>query len=152
MGLSKQPNRESRTPLTRTRRRLLFGGLIGAVWGVLAVTLWGPSQLSWKASGGGAGIMTRTFGALGYLAVTTTEVTLGGGRAAGSQRSWRVSPARAAATAAITVAVTFVGAVGFSLGVRRLPLLSRCDECGYDLRGLASARCPECGTPTGTPT
>ncbi|MCA9256096.1 MAG: hypothetical protein KDA33_10690 [Phycisphaerales bacterium] len=30
---------------------------------------------------------------------------------------------------------------------RRLSLAGRCAECGYDLRGGASNRCPECGAP-----
>jgi hypothetical protein len=49
-------------------------------------------------------------------------------------------------------AVGFLVAAGFKLSryrregreLRRLQ--GRCEECGYDLRGLPEPRCPECGT------
>jgi hypothetical protein len=31
----------------------------------------------------------------------------------------------------------------------RLATQPRCDQCGYDLTGNVSGKCPECGTPTG---
>jgi len=40
------------------------------------------------------------------------------------------------------------GAAAWSLRPRH-PKLGCCRECGYDLRGNVSGRCPECGTPTG---
>jgi len=50
----------------------------------------------------------------------------------------------------ITLAMTIV-ALSVAMRVQRyvsrpINSWSRCDECGYDLRGISTNRCPECGT------
>lgn len=49
----------------------------------------------------------------------------------------------------VAVAVGTLGLVLFAC--ERIVLIERraftCTKCGYDLQGLPTARCPECGTP-----
>ncbi|MCP4251307.1 MAG: hypothetical protein GY778_30090 [bacterium] len=48
--------------------------------------------------------------------------------------------------ATVTVATATPGVlVAVLVATRRKPRPGRCDQCGYDLTGNVSGRCPECG-------
>ena len=41
---------------------------------------------------------------------------------------------------------TGFGAIFFGICAKPIQVAGRCDQCGYDLTGNQSGRCPECGT------
>jgi hypothetical protein len=139
--MSGSPARTSTTPL-RPQRRLTIAIVLAVTWSATMVALWAPVTYRWTAPGGGSA--TVRVGLIPYARWERPAPP-------GSPASVTIIPRGLAATSAITVAALGLHIVTYRLVRRRwiLPAqhIDRCDECGYDLRGIDVDRCPECGEP-----
>jgi hypothetical protein len=129
---------------TRPQRRMMWLVSASGVWAVALVMLLSSSGVSWTA-GGGAFTVRRSYGALDYLVTERAGVRLGqrGGSGGPTTYDWRAG--RLAATLVLAGIATWLSVLMYRWGMTRDPLVGRCDECGYDLRGSAGGVCPECG-------
>ncbi len=91
-------------------------------------------------------------------------VGAGGCAVAAVQLVWMTVASHRAAASLGYILMAIVAAFGCSYFVRRIRAISkeldhsrldahamRCVQCGYDVRGLSSGSCPECGAPLPAP-
>ena len=153
---------EPRPPrrFTRSRRRLVFGVLIGLGWIPAQLLIWGARAETYVANSAPAsgpttptttiGTRTTTFGLFRYATRTTTNAVLGATPPPGSpapDSTWDVHALRVASSTFVALTLVVVAIHMVRVLSRLGTLVGHCDACGYDLVAVTSARCPECGTP-----
>lgn len=111
--------------------------------------LWNQRLYAWSGSPAG-GTIVREFGMIRCLTVTTRVTGPFGSPAQQTitGREWRWRIGAVAVNAAISIALTVTLGWWCRRMVRTDRLIGLCDECGYDLTGLHSEQCPECGAKT----
>jgi hypothetical protein len=139
--------------LTRPKRRLIFlavsAALIGLVaWAVLlprSTTRYAPALSGWPVVSEGE----KSFhyhGSTRWLIVERRDLRpVALGQPGRVERRYRINPP-GLMEALVLIGLSVVACVwAHRRLVRRLTLDGYCDWCGYDLSGLDSGRCPECG-------
>ncbi len=146
---------------TRPRRKRAYGVAIWLLYLAATAALWGIKRQSWIAYSevpyfsamnfpGHSGRHSAVFGLLSYLTIDQDMVDPDGQLVSGGDPivQWNWNQRAVIWSSAYTV----LGAVAAYVLIRVLTTRGRlegwCDECGYDLTALESARCPECGQPT----
>ncbi len=128
--------------LTRPKRAIIFALLGLVIWtavvvGVLAEPLLlGPSA----RQGGLVGVQSH-YNTLGKLPLYSIEQEVVGK----TMRVRSIEPHFGVLFAAAVMGVAGLGCVRLAQWGARRRLTDRCDECGYDLQGIDSTQCPECG-------
>ena len=114
-------------------------GLVLILWFTL-----GSYRIMWTMQTTSA-VETRTFGMVPWL--TLTRHTTGPMTpTAVTSRDWNWHVGGLCIDAAVAAAATYVLYLICRRGIYKVRLVGQCDECGYDLTGLWSDACPECGT------
>ena len=135
-----------RRELTRRQRarRYFIALVLPAV--VLLFLIWGPRRYA-ASDDGQLYVAVTAWGAFPYFEMSEAGAVGTGGtpvpQTRGERFVWQGIPK--------CLAITLI-LEGLLLALHRAivaagRLRGRCDECGYDLRGLSSIRCPECGHP-----
>jgi hypothetical protein len=126
--------------LTRPRRRRLAIAAILMFSVIVAAFLWGPAGNNVIPVSSGASRGEHWFGVFEYAqwwwaidrrGVVNMELKL---------RPWNF-----AATAGMTLLWIILARIAYHMMIANGRSDYLCDECGYDLRGGDSDRCPECG-------
>lgn len=93
----------------------------------------------------------REYGIIRYLRITTESTGPRGTPQTTTLVDWVWQPV--AVVVNIVVAATLIALLRWLCwrSVRKDRLVGLCDECGYDLTGLQSNACPECGSPIDEP-
>ena len=136
-----------RRELTRRQRarRYFIALVLPAV--VLLYLVWGPRLYAVTSGDGYHYEAVTAWGAFPYFEMSELGSVGTSGtpvpQTRGERFTWQGIPK--------CLAITLI-LEGLLLGLHRAVvaagrLRGRCDECGYDLRGLSSSRCPECGHP-----
>ncbi|MHC4992474.1 MAG: hypothetical protein ACYTGC_15990 [Planctomycetota bacterium] len=142
-------------PFTRPRRQLVFGSIAAVI--TAAVTygvLWKQSDPRYATFLSGWPVMSEgeksyvAYGATEWLIVHRNQWRGNDGRLR-TERRYHVNPQGLMPTLVILAGGICVCVWTHRRLVHRLTLSGYCDWCGYDLRALESARCPECGTSIG---
>jgi hypothetical protein len=138
--------------LTRPQRKRLAWVLFVVGFAAIAFMIWNQRLYAWTGWTGG-GQITREFGLLRYLTITQQVSGPFGSRASQTivASDWRWQPMNVAINGAITLVVGVLLAWRCGRMIRKERLIGTCDECGYDLTGLHSAECPECGANVSAP-
>lgn len=134
--------------LTRPQRKSLFIATMVMAWLTVALWLAGStmhSMTQMPSSGTTVIETTHKYGAPVFLIVSTVEVKDGSGTIT-SETTWTWKPLRVGFIASTLVIAAVVCVFGYRALMKRWRVAPHlCDECGYDLTGVASAMCPECG-------
>jgi len=113
----------------------------------LVVILWftlGSYRFTWTVNTASA-LETRIFGMVPWL--TMSRQTTGPMTAmTTTNRDWDVHGGGLIIDILVALALTLILYVICRRGIYKVRLVGQCDECGYDLTGLWSDVCPECGT------
>ena len=144
-------NATKASQLTKPQRRTVYAVLLALAWCVLAFALLGASYHRWVFStdsrNPASGIATDEIGQPVYLVITQTNIAITGQPLAGpSVTTWDWRPAPLVIIAAILVVASIAMRFSYLRLVNRARIAAHlCDECGYDLTGVPSPKCPECG-------
>jgi len=147
---------------TRPRRKRTYGVAIWLLYLAATAVTWGIKRESWIAYSevpyfsamnfpGNSGRRTSVFGLRSYLTIDRDMVDSTGKLVSAGDPlvRWNWNRREVIWSGAYTLA----GAAGAYVLARVLIARGRlrgwCDECGYDLTGLESGRCPECGMNVG---
>src|SRR5687768_14794525 len=135
-----------RRELTRRQRARRYFIVLVLPAVVLLYLTWGPRRYAVSADGYHYEPVTA-LGAFPYLELRGAGAVGTGGGPMGQARSatfiWEGIPKCFAVTLILEGLLIALHRAVVAAGRLR----GRCDECGYDLRGLSSSRCPECGHP-----
>lgn len=133
-------------PMTRPQRTNLAWTMFAIGLALLLWMIWNQRLYAWSGTATG-GTVTREFGLVRYLTITTQLSGPFGGpsgqKVISSDWQWRIWSV--ATNLVISAAVAAILAFSCRRSIRKDRLVGRCDECGYDLTGLHSEQCPECG-------
>jgi hypothetical protein len=132
--------------LTRRRRARRYFSALALPAAVLLFLIWGPRRYA-VSDDGRLYVAVTAWGAFPYFEMSEAGAVGTGGTPVPQTRSERFIWQGIPKCLAITLILE-----GLLLALHRAVvaagrLKGRCDECGYDLRGITSNRCPECGHP-----
>ncbi len=138
--------------LETTRPRRVFwnrASIVTAVILLFVVLFVMPSSSGWRSLGPTpAGQGLATFGLLKPVEVRwVSPAPADFWSSAVTQRTFVLSWPRTLLSILIIACMTTALIAFARWDNRRARLVGRCDECGQDLTGVTSDRCPECGTP-----
>ncbi|MCC6909891.1 MAG: hypothetical protein IT430_18300 [Phycisphaerales bacterium] len=139
-------------PPTRPVRKRLFGAAFLLVWLAGMYIVWGrASEFVFDGTSFGlvSGSDVTTYGWSGWLVRSIQYEETAPGNTVYGESSFEVQSygLMKALAASGVLAVGFFVSWRVLIG-RAVPSERTCDHCDYDLRGLTSSRCPECGTET----
>lgn len=131
--------------LSRPQRVKLAWAMIIIGTGVFGWMIWGPKLLVMTSAS--STIVRREYGIARWLTITTEYkgMLFTGPQAQIVKRDYDWHPRGTLINAIATLGITVVLALPCRRMVRKDRLVGNCDECGYDLTGLWSDVCPECG-------
>ena len=128
--------------LTRRKRRWLFGVLAMVLWlAVVAYVLAEPLFLGPTAIQDGAWGPQNHYFTMGNIPLYSWDPS-----SVGRAPFRRFHPHHGLLFAAVVIIASGLGLCAAMRWGLNLRLVGRCDECGYDLQGIKSPQCPECGT------
>ncbi len=135
-------------PMSRRMRRqilplLTIGVMLGLTYLIWCLPIQNRVQVGHSPPGQTLDL-TRYEQTYGIFAWSTREQSLLGGRS-----DLRVSVAAGAVSLLTTVGLMIAAGLACRWAMRLPGPKGICIECGYDLRGSDSGRCPECGEPGG---
>jgi hypothetical protein len=117
-------------------------------WLTLALGMLGASSNSYNfagPTGGARSTAVHRYGCPTFLIRTTETLVVGTGPGM-TTTTWSWQPFRLCIIALSLCAWAVVCRFGFVWLVNRSRVAAeQCDECGYDLTGVAHDKCPECG-------
>jgi len=141
-------SKQRTTSLTRPQRKALFTATMWIAWlGFGLVFGVGSYAHRLVFTSPGTDTSTRQFGRPTILTINETITHVPGTPTSSVVATWTWHPLNMLILAIILCAAGVLCRIGYAQLMKSARMPNHlCDECGYDLTGISSSHCPECGS------